>query len=272
MRQITRDLYTSGRVWLSLSHGFTQNSGDKNSFDLVKVNGDFVTLNAGALFVLSLWDSRKKTPDKFYIPEYKIEELRMILSALKELKEDEKYVRDGELTEAGKPSSLYYRLILNNGKYIDLYFVENNYNDEKSINIAIELTPDDKTTAIYSMYDSNVADLIDIIPKPADIAKYKQSAAELYYLRHFMMDSAQHASPQKETNIKNTTKKTAPRTINKVDRTSISNENISYVVDDPKETEVAEEEADTKTPSTEANNEEKTVESGYDYNSLLEDE
>jgi hypothetical protein len=274
MRQITRDLYTSGRVWLSLSHSFSQNTGDGNSFDLVKVNGDFVTFNAGALFVLSLWGAGKKTPDKFYIPEYKIEEFRMILSALNELKEDERYVRDGELTEAGKPSNLYYRLALNNKKYIDLYFVENDYNGDKSINIAIEMASDSGNT-VYAMYDSNVVDLIDVIPRPAEIVRYKQSAAELFYLENFVMGGSQpQQTTSKSGSGKYTSKKTAPRTVNKVDRTSMSKETVSYVVDTPSEEKTLEPINNETVQEDSIQKEEtsNTNQSGYDYSNLLEDE
>lgn len=276
MKQITRDLYTSGRVWLSLSHSFTQSSDD-NSFDLIKVNGDFVTLNAGALFVLSLWVAGKRTPEKFYIPEYKIEEFRMILSTLNDLKEDERYIRNGELTEAGKASNLYYRLLLNNKKYMDVYFVENDYNGDKSINIALEITTKDNGNVVCPMYPSNVTDLIDVIPRPSEIVRYKQSAAELYYLENFVMGSAQGRENNESTTSKSASKKSAPRTINKVDRTSVSKETISYVVETPnKEEETVEKEPETPSvPNTESQAktiEEGTNKSGYDYSKLLEDE
>lgn len=279
MKQITRDLYTSGRVWLSLSHSFTQSSDD-NSFDLIKVNGDFVTLNAGALFVLSLWVNGKRTPEKFYIPEYKIEEFRMILSALNDLKEDERYIRNGELTEAGKPSNLYYRLLLNNKKYMDVYFIENDFNGDKSINIALEITSKDSSNVVCPMYNSNVVDLIDIIPKPSEIVRYKQSAAELYYLENFILGSVPRTDTRSDTDEKSSSKtvfkKTAPRVINKVDRTSMSKETLSYVVETPSKEEHVEKKSEVlSVPDTEPQtkiNEENTYKSGYDYNKLLEDE
>ncbi len=281
MKQITRDLYTSGRVWLSLSHSFSQNIGKNNEFDLVTVNGDFVTLNAGALFVLSFWSTGGKTPYKFYIPEYKIEEFRLILSSLRDLKNDEKYIRDGELTEAGKSSVLYYRLTLANKKYIDLYFVENDYNGDKSINIAIQCESN-----VYPMYDSNVIDLIDIIPTASEIVKYKQSAAELYYIRTHVLGKSGPASESKTTSTPY--KKSAPRTVTKVDRTSVSRPNISEMTDvETKKSDVSEE------PHRNDYTEERTVKeetqdsvviakpieqkqqekkSGYDYSELLEDD
>lgn len=246
MKQLTRDLYTSGRVWLSLSHNFSQNTGSGGEFDLVKVNRDFVTLNAGTLFILSFWSTGVKTPDKFYIPEYKIEEFRSILISLNELRSDETYIRDGELTAQAKPATLYYRLALNNKKYFDVYFVENNFNGDKAINIAIEFD-----SKVYFLYDSNVIDLIEVIPSPGEIARYKQSAAELYYMETFSnatmqktLDGIQDTleiikekigiegtttSTTKKVETSNKTtkaKKAEPRTITKVDRTNITRPDI----------------------------------------------
>lgn len=258
MKQITRDLYTSGRVWLSLSHSFTQSTDKDSEIELVKVSGDFVTLNAGALFILSLWSSGVKTPEKFYIPEYKIEEFKMILSTLRELKTDEGYVRDGELTEKGKASSLYYRLVLNNKKYIDVYFVENDYNGDKSINIAIEFN-----SKVYSLYDSNVVDLIDIIPTMGEIARYKQTAAELYYMETYLLGSSGGGSSTQSK--PSTVKKSAPKTVTKVDRTNIHKnlevENHSDNVIEEKST----------VEYTEPVKQEEKPTSGFNYSSLLED-
>ena len=302
MKQLTRDLYTSGRVWLSLSHSFTQSSGDY-TFDLVKVNRDFVTFNAGALFVLSFWSTGVKTPNKFYIPEYKVDEFKMILEALQDLKEDEAYVRDGELTDKGKATTLYYRLVLNNKKYFDAYFVENNFNGDKAINIAIEF--DGK---VYFLYDSNVADLIDIIPSPKEIVKYKQSAAELFYteMRHNRVTaelnsirellSSSESTPVKGTKSTPATKKSTPTTtvrkkaeprkITKVDRTNINKEEpapepekeapiVVPEVSITPEAVVVKQEIETPEAVVVTPEPEKLVEtskSGIDYSSLLADE
>jgi len=268
MKQITRDLYTSGRVWLSLSHSFSQNSGDSSEIELVKVTKDFVTLNAGALFILSLWSTGSKQPEKFYIPEYKIEELRLILSSLRDLKSDERYVRDGELTDKGKPSSLYYRLVLNNKRFFDVYFVENEFNGEKSINIAIEL----ESKNVYSLYDSNVVDLIEVIPTMADIARYKQSAAELYYIKTYLIGGSD-ASVSENKPTSAGYKKSSPRTVTKVDRT-----NINKKVEETKSTqeETKPEETSKTTDGLIENivekNEKEVTKSGFNYNDLLEDE
>lgn len=214
MTNITRDLYISGRVWLSLTHTFTQtNPSTKNTLELVKVyREDFVTLNAGALFVLSLWSLGGGAPERFTIPEYKIHEFKSILSTLLELKFDEKYVKDNTLTESGKASNLYYRLLLNNKKYIDVYFVETEYNGEKSVNVNIEHNGN-----LYPMYDSNVSDIIANIPTTSEITRYKQDAAQLYYIKEYLLSGVEvgnNRSAKKED-------RNPPRKIQQVDRTEV---------------------------------------------------
>lgn len=263
MKQITRDLYTSGRVWLSLSHSFSQKPDKGDEFDLVKVNGDFVTLNAGAMFVLSCWTSGVKQPDKFYIPEYKIEYFRSILSSLMELKADPAYVRDGELTTIGKPATLYYRLKLANEKVLDAYFMENDFNGDKAINVALEFE-----SKVHFLYDSNVNDLIDIIPTSNEIAKYKQSAAELYYIETYLLKgkapAVEKSAPAK---VEEPAKKSEPRTVTKVDRTNIGKtEKPVVVAEDPTETPKPDKEDKGKSSKAEATN------SGFDYSKLLADE
>ena len=266
MEQLTRDLYTSGKVWLSLSHNFTY-SKDKNSSstDLVKVSGDFVTLNAGALFILTLWPSTFSAPSKFLIPEHRIEYFRSILSALYDLKKDPEYVNveENTLTEKGRASSLYYRLALANKKYIDVFFVENDYNGEKTINIAIESEGES-----YFMYDSSVLDMIDVIPNTSELARYKQDAAQLYYLEKFILGgaSANQNTYEKTTVKKSTTsKKNAPRQITEIDRTS-----VSEPASKPEKVlvEAIDEEPIVKKPSNESV---QVSKSGVDYSKLLED-
>lgn len=209
MKQLTRDLYTSGRVWLSISHNFTQDSADgSKSVDLVKENRGYVTLNAGALFVLTFWATGERVPAKFFIPEYKIQEFKSILETLLPLKYDPKYANDNELTSAGKASSLYYRLSLSNKDHIDVYFVEFEYNGEKSINVAIEYK-----NKVYQMYDSNVLEIIDNIPGPAEITRYKQDAAALYYLVQLGIGTGSGGSTDTKP-----VKKSEPRTITQVKR------------------------------------------------------
>lgn len=182
MRQITRDLYTTGRVWLSLSHNFTQESEGKRSIELTKSRKGYVTLNAGALFILTFWSTTGGVPEKFFIPEYKITELKSILETMYSLRTDERYVRDDTLTAAGKASSLYYRLQLSSkSNYIDVYFTEFEYNGEKAINIAIE-----HKGKVYTMYDSNVLEIIDNIPTPAEVTRYKQDAAQLFLISQML--------------------------------------------------------------------------------------
>jgi hypothetical protein len=217
---------------------------------------------------LSFWSTGNKTPAKFYIPEYKIEEFKLILSSLKDLKDDERYVRDGELTEKGKPSFLYYRLTLANKKYIDVYFVESDYNGDKSINIAIE-----SESKVYPMYDSNVTSLIDVIPTPADIAKYKQSAAELYYLKTYVLGNVNVAdNSDRPVPFK---KKAQPRTVTKVDRTSVPRPDIETLTKEEKIEQVIQEKTlvDETGPSDNLKSETVTeAKPSYDYNNLLEDE
>lgn len=282
MLQLTRDLYTNKNVWLSLSHSFAQkNATGTAEFDLVRTDGDFITLNAGALLVLTLWTTGKKIPDKFYIPEYKIEEFRSILITLRNLKADKAYIRDGELTDIAKPATLYYRLFQNSKRFADFYFVENNFNGDKAINISIEVTSN-----VYFLYDSNVDDLIDIIPTPADIVKYKQSAAELYYtenlhkktLQHIdelfaKMSSGKHVNietPVKEELKKDEPKKAEPKTITRVDRTSVTKpvETVEVIPAKVTESKVVIPPVETSVEKTEI----PASKSGYDYNNLLEDE
>jgi hypothetical protein len=260
MKQITRDLYTSGRVWLSLSHSFSIKQEDGKEIELFKNKGDFVTLNAGALFVLSLWATGSRTPKKFYIPEYKIEEFRLILSELYKIKSDEAYVRDEELTDIAKPAKLYYKMTGSTSS-IKIYLVENNFNGDKSINVAIELT-DKAEVKAYSMYNSNVADLIDIIPTAAEIVKYKQSAAELCYIHSLLsgkggsttFDAFKTEQPVESEEDK----ESEPRTVTKVDRTHVGStrpENKKPVTEEVVAV------ASGKGPKSE-----------FDYNQLLQDE
>lgn len=215
MKQLTRDLYTSGRVWLSISHNFTQDSADGNkSVELVKEHKGYVTLNAGALFVLTFWATGERVPKKFFIPEYKIQEFKSILETLLPLKDNPKYVTNNELTTAGKASSLYYRLTLSNKEYIDVYFVEYEYNGEKAINVAIEYK-----NKVYQMYDSNVLEIIDNIPGPAEITRYKQDAAALYYLAQLGIGTGSGGSTDAEP-----VKKSEPRTITQVKRPRTASE------------------------------------------------
>lgn len=210
MKQISRDLYTSGRVWLTLSHGFTQPTNDgKSDVDLIKEWNGYLTLNAGALFVLSLWEYGKKAPNKFFIPEYKIEEFRLILLQMLDLKKDPRYIVDNRLTVEGKPTSLYYRLSLSNKKNIEVYFLESEYNGENLVNIAIECEGVE-----YAMYDANVQELADVIPSSSEIVKYKQDAAMMAYLLKVMGETTV-TTPSKERSTEGNTQRQAPRSIPK---------------------------------------------------------
>jgi len=181
-----------------------------------------------------------------------------MLSILYRLKSDEAYVRNGELTEIAKPSKLYYR-IANNDSFIDLYLIENDFNGDKSINVAIELNLTTKSDiTVYSMYDSNVTDIINAIPTPSEIIRYKQSAAELCYIQTlFNRDTFATPSKEETPRKQGIEKESEPKTINRVDRTHVSNK-----TEPKKSTEI-------ETPRVEKDSSPK---SGYNYEELLSDE
>ena len=63
------------------------------------------------------------------------------------------------------------------------------------------------------MYDSNVLEIIDNIPGPAEIARYKQDAAALYYLVQLGIGTGSGGSTDTKP-----VKKSEPRTITQVKR------------------------------------------------------
>lgn len=272
MKQLVRDLYTRGRVWLSLTHNFeSRSTADAPLVDLVKFNNGYLTLNAEALFQLTFWGEGSK-PGKFWIPEFKIHELQSILETLYSLKSDPRYVIDGKtLTQEGKPSNLYYRMQQANKRYIDFYFVEFEYNGEKAINIAIE-----HESKSYSLYDNEVLKLINIIPTDAEIVKYKQSAAELYFMmNHLGMKVGSQEEKTPPINQVTRPPRQAPSVPPSTNRPRVTppvqpeSEPEEPIYDMPDDEEVYE--APLQEPKPETNPPAKPT-GGTDYSSLLEDE
>lgn len=267
MNSITRDLYTNGNVWISLVHSFKQNNQDgSQGVDLVKSSNGFVTLNAGAFLVLSLWSKGVRAPAKFYIPEYKIVEFRAILEKLYSLKQSEEYVLDNELTAVAHPSNLYYRLSLANSKYIDCYMSDVNYNGEKYVMVTIELEGN-----TYSLYDSNLLEIIDILPGFGELTRYKQDAAQLYYMENFLLKGLSVGSSGSKT-IKqvdrSSVKKSAPRTVGAARPTKApKNKPVSQPVPEP----ATEAKPETVEQVVEEPAQE-TSQGEFDYSSLLSDE